>query len=122
MINSLCWNTAAFLTEAVNGSFSEAADAVDVVRRMMVEMETVAVTLGANIPTPMERRIAMTVGASNHIMSMLQDLTRGRPIELDALADSVRVMSGIARVPTPTVDTLIALTRLKGRIRGVYPH
>ena len=122
MINSLCWNTAAFLTEAVNGRFAEAADAVDVVRRMMVEMEKVAVALGANIPTPMEKRIAMTVGASNHIMSMLQDLTRGRPIELDALADSVRVMSGISRVPTPTVDTLIALTRLKGRIRGVYPH
>ncbi len=120
MINSLCWNAAAFLTEAVNGRFADAPDAVEVVRRMMTEMEAVATALGARIPTPMEKRIAMTVGASGHVMSMLQDLRRGRPIEIDVLADSVAATSRIAGVPTPTVDTLLALAKLKGRVRGVY--
>jgi 2-dehydropantoate 2-reductase len=68
----------------------------------------------------MQKRIDMTVRATDHTMSMLQDLHRGRPIEIDVLADSVRAMSTIAGVPTPTVDTLVALTKLKGKIRGVY--
>ena len=120
MINSLCWNQAAFLTEAINGRFAEAPDAVAVVRRMMTEMEAVASALGAALPTPMEKRINMTVRATDHTMSMLQDLKRNRPIEIDVLADSVAAMSRISGIPTPTVDTLIALTKLKGLVRGVY--
>jgi 2-dehydropantoate 2-reductase len=120
MINSLCWNQAAFLTEAINGAFADAPDVVEVVRRMMGEMEAVATALGATIPVPMEKRIAMTVRATDHKMSMLQDLERNRPIEIDVLADSVAAMSAVAGVPTPTVDALLALTKLKGRIRGVY--
>ena len=120
MINSLCWNQAAFLTEAINGEFGGAPDVVEVVRRMMVEMEAVAAALGATIPVPMEKRIEMTVRATDHTMSMLQDLHRGRPIEIDVLADSVAAMSEAAGVETPTVNALLALTKLKGRMRGVY--
>ena len=120
MINSLCWNQAAFLTEAINGEFGDAPDTVEVVRQMMVEMERVAEALGATIPVPMEKRITMTVKATDHTMSMLQDLQRGRPIEIDVLADSVAAMSEAAGVETPTVSALIALTKLKGRMRGVY--
>lgn len=120
MINSLCWNQAAFLTEAINGEFGGAPDVVEVVRRMMVEMEAVAAALGARIPVPMEKRIDMTVRAVDHKMSMLQDLERGRPIEIDVLADSVAAMSEAAGIETPTVNALLALTKLKGRMRGVY--
>ena len=69
----------------------------------------------------MERRIDLTIQATGHTMSMLQDLQRNRPIEIDVLADSVAVMSETSGVPTPTVDALLALTKLKGRIRGLYP-
>lgn len=120
MINSLCWNQAAFLTEAINGRFAEAPDAVDVVRRMMAETEAVATALGAAMPAPMEKRIQFTLALAGHTMSMLQDLQRGRPIEIDVLADSVACMSRIAGVPTPTVDAVTALAKLKGRLRGVY--
>jgi 2-dehydropantoate 2-reductase len=120
MINSLCWNQAAFLTEAINGRFADAPDAVEVIRRMMVEMEAIATSLGAEMPVPLEKRIDLTVRATDHTMSMLQDLRRGRPIEIDVLADSVAAMSRISGVPAPTVDALTALTKLKGRIRDVY--
>ncbi|MBT5110527.1 MAG: 2-dehydropantoate 2-reductase, partial [Rhodospirillaceae bacterium] len=117
---SLCWNQAAFLTEAINGRFADAPDAVEVVRRMMGEMEAIATSLGAEMPVPLEKRIDLTVRATDHTMSMLQDLRRGRPIEIDVLADSVAAMSRISGVPAPTVDALTALTKLKGRIRDVY--
>ena len=120
MINSLCWNQAAFLSEAINGRFADAPDAVEVVRRMMGEMEAIATSLGAEMPVPLEKRIDLTVRATDHTMSMLQDLQRGRPIEIDVLADSVAAMSRIAGITAPTVEALTALTKLKGRVRGVY--
>lgn len=120
MINSLCWNQVAFLSEAINGRFAEAPDAVEVIRRMMTEMEAIAAAVGAEIPVPMEKRIDMTVRATDHTMSMLQDLQRGRPIEIDVLANSVAAMSRIAGLPAPTVDALTALSKLKGQVRGVY--
>ena len=53
-------------------------------------------------------------------MSMLQDLERGRPIEIDVLADSMSAMSELAGISTPTIDTLLSLVKLKGRLAGVY--
>jgi len=120
MINSLCWNQAALLTEASNGRFAKAPDVVHVVRCMMTEMEAAASALGATLPTPMEKRIDMTIRATDHTMSMLQDLKRNRPSEIDVLANSVTAMSRISGVETPTVTTLIALTKLKGTVRGVH--
>lgn len=86
----------------------------------MAKMEPVATTLGATMLAPMEKRITMTVHAVDHTMFMLQDLDRGRPIGIDVLADSVAIMSEIAGVPTPTIDTLTALTKLKAQVRRVY--
>jgi len=120
MINSLCWNQAAVLTGATNGEIAEAPAVVDTVRRMMTEAEKVATALGVKIPVPMEKRVAITLGATHHKMSMLQDLERGRPIEIDVLADSMRLMGEIAGVATPTIDAVVSLTKLKGRIAGVY--
>ncbi len=78
MINSLCWNQAAFLTEAINGEFEGAPDVVEVVRRMMVEMEAVAEALGASIPVPMEKRITMTVKATEAQMRLYERWAEGR--------------------------------------------
>ena len=87
---------------------------------MMGEMETLADAVGIKIPVPMEKRITMTLGAAGHRMSMLQDLQRQRTIEIDALADSVTAMSELTGVSAPTVETLVALTKLRGRLAGVY--
>ncbi len=120
MINSLVWNQVAFLTMASNGEIATAPDVVTLVRRMMGEMETLADAVGIKIPVPMEKRITMTLGAAGHRMSMLQDLQRQRTIEIDALADSVTAMSELTGVSAPTVETLVALTKLRGRLAGVY--
>jgi hypothetical protein len=50
-----------------------------------------------------ERRIdgARKVGA--HKTSMLQDLERGRPMEIDPLVSVVREMGRLTRIPTPAL-------------------
>ena len=89
MISSLCWNPVATLGHATLGAVHEHPDAVDLVRRMMIEAENVAAALGVTLPVGREKRIATTRLAGGHKMSMLQDLERGRPLEIDALADSI---------------------------------
>jgi 2-dehydropantoate 2-reductase len=113
MISSLCWNPVATLGRATLGEIHEHPDAVELVRRMMIEAEDVAAALGVTLPVAREKRIAMTKLAGGHKMSMLQDLERGRVLEIDALADSIRAMREIVGVATPTIDLVLTLLRLR---------
>jgi 2-dehydropantoate 2-reductase len=51
---------------------------------------------------------------------MLQDLEAGRPMEIDALVGSVQELGRITDTPTPAIDTVLALVRLRGRVAGLY--
>jgi 2-dehydropantoate 2-reductase len=51
---------------------------------------------------------------------MLQDLDQGRPMEIDALVASVQELGRVTGVPTPTVDTVLGLIRLRARTAGLY--
>ena len=53
---------------------------------------------------------------------MLQDVEAGRPIELDALVGAVREIGQHLGLATPNVDALLGLSRLFGRVRGLYPE
>ena len=80
---------------------------------MMTEAEAVASKFGATMATPMEKRIAFTVGLGDHKMSMLTDLQAGKPLEIDALSDSIADLSELAGVETPTIDMMLALLKLR---------
>jgi 2-dehydropantoate 2-reductase len=51
---------------------------------------------------------------------MLQDLERGRPMEIDALLTVVQEMGALVSVPTPTIDTVLALVQQRARMAGCY--
>ena len=53
---------------------------------------------------------------------MLQDTQAGRAIELDAIVGVVREIGQRLGVATPSIDALFGLTRLFGRVHGLYPH
>jgi 2-dehydropantoate 2-reductase len=113
MINSLTWNPIAVLTLASNGEIGRSPGAVEIARRMMTEAEDVAAHFGAAMATPKEKRIALTVGLTHHKMSMLTDLEAGKPLEIDALADSIADLGELAGVATPTIDMMLALLKLR---------
>jgi 2-dehydropantoate 2-reductase len=52
---------------------------------------------------------------------MLQDLDKGRPLEIDALLKSVQELGRLAGIGTPYIDSVLALVQQMGRTRGVYP-
>ncbi len=52
--------------------------------------------------------------------SMLQDLERGRPMEIDTQIAIVRDFGRGAGVPTPALDTVLPLLALRARMAGCY--
>ena len=112
MISSLAWNPVAVLTRATLGEIIAEPRLVEMVHRMMAEADAVAAKLGAVAPLPIEERVAIARNASGHKMSMLQDVERGRPLEMDILVDSIEAMRDIAGLPTPTIDDVYALLKL----------
>jgi 2-dehydropantoate 2-reductase len=65
------------------------------------------------MPISIDARIEAARNAGAHKMSMLQDLERGRPIEIDVLVDSIAAMREIAGVSTPMIDDFFALLRMR---------
>ena len=89
-----------------------------VVDQMMSEAETIAHRLGVEFRVSRERRIdgAGRVGA--HKTSMLQDLEKGRPLEIDALVGVIQELGALTEVATPTIDTILALIRQRAVMCG----
>jgi 2-dehydropantoate 2-reductase len=91
-----------------------------VARGMMVEAQAIAETLGVKFPIDVDRRIDGGAAVGAHKTSMLQDLERGRPMEIDALVTAVQEMGVLVGVPTPTIDTVLSLVRLRAKVAGLY--
>jgi 2-dehydropantoate 2-reductase len=84
-----------------------------VARAMMLEAQGVAEALGVKFPIGVDKRIEGAGAVGAHKTSMLQDLERGRPMEIEALLGAVKELGGIVAQPTPTIDTVLALIRLR---------
>ncbi len=91
-----------------------------VARNMMIEAQQIAEKMGVKFPIDVDRRIAGGAAVGAHRTSMLQDLDQGRPMEIDALVGSVQELGRITDTPTPTIDTVLALTQLRARTAGLY--
>ena len=59
-------------------------------------------------------------GVGAHVV--LQDLEKGRPLEIDALLTVVQEMRRLVDVETPTIDTVLAWVQQMGReVKSVPP-
>ncbi len=57
---------------------------------------------------------------SAHKPSIVQDLERGRPVELDAMFTVPLEFAKMLNVPVPTLELLIVLMRLRAQGAGLY--
>jgi len=90
-------------------------------KTMMVETQAVNESLGIQIPpSMMDRRLAAAGKVPGHKMSMLQDVERGRSIEVDALVTAVQELGRLTGVSTPVIDAVLALVQERGRALGLY--
>jgi 2-dehydropantoate 2-reductase len=87
---------------------------------MMAESQTVGESLGVRFGVGIEKRIDGAAEVGAHKTSMLQDLERGRPMEIDALLGAVVELGHLTGHPMPTCETILALVRERARAAGCY--
>ncbi|MEO1192061.1 MAG: 2-dehydropantoate 2-reductase [Pseudomonadota bacterium] len=87
---------------------------------MMTEAKAVGEALGVRYSVDVETRISWAADVGAHKTSMLQDLERGRPMEIDALVTAVAELGDVAGIDTPAIDTVLALVRQRARLAGCY--
>jgi len=117
---NLSFNPISALTHATLDVLCTDEGTRQVARNMMVEAQHIAEALGVKFPIDVDRRIAGGAAVGAHRTSMLQDLDQGRPMEIDALVTSVQELGRVTGIATPTIDTVLALLRLRARSAGLY--
>jgi 2-dehydropantoate 2-reductase len=118
---NLSFNPVSVLTHATLETMATAADSRPVVRAMMVEAEAVARRLGVTFAMDVDKRIEGAAAVGAHKTSMLQDLERGRTMEIDALLGVVAEIGRLVEVPTPAIDLVLGLVIRRAREAGCYP-
>lgn len=117
---NLAFNPIAALTTATLDVVTGDPDTRGVARAMMLEAQAIAGRFGITLPLDVDARIAGAAEVGAHKPSMLVDLERGRPLEIDALLGVVVELGRLTGVATPTCDVVLALIRQRARVAGCY--
>jgi 2-dehydropantoate 2-reductase len=88
----------------------------------MSEVAGIGARIGCPIDQSPEDRHQITRKLGAFRSSMLQDVQAGRAIELDAIVGAVHEIARRLGLATPNIDALLGLTRLFGRVHGLYPE
>ena len=118
---NVCFNPISALTGATLGHMTQDPDLRALCKTMMLETRAVNEALDVHIPDDMmDRRLAGAASAADHKMSMLQDLERGRSLEIDALVGVVQELGRLTSMKTPVIDAVLALIKERARAAGLY--
>lgn len=124
LMGNVAYNPTSALTHAHTGAMLDDPGMEAVVRRLMAEVVAIGEALGAD-PDPggrIDARIKTSRDrAALHKTSMLQDLERGRPMEILPIVGAAAELAELAGVSTPTVDTVLALVKLRAQMTGQLP-
>jgi len=118
---NLSFNMIAVLTHGPLDQMAGEPGTRAIARAMMVEAQAIGEALGVKFPFDVERRMDVAKAVGPHKPSTLQDLERGRPMEIDALLTAVQEMGALTGTPTPTIDLILTLVQQRARNAGLYP-
>ena len=117
---NLCLNPLSALTGATLDVLTTQPDLRATCRTMMIEAQAVAEALGTKFSLTVDKRLDGAAEVGAHKTSMLQDLERGRPMEIDALLGAVVELGQLTGQPMPACEMILALVRQRGRSAGCY--
>jgi 2-dehydropantoate 2-reductase len=117
---NLAFNPISALTGATLDVLTGGPDLRALVRGMMLEGQAVAERLGVRFAIDVDKRIDGAAEVGAHKTSMLQDLERGRPMEIDALLGAVVELAEWVGVSVPLSTAVLALVRERARQGGCY--
>ncbi len=112
-------NPMAVLTQSSGAALFAEEACCDALRAGVAEIVAVAAALGCPLQPDPEKQIAGS-RRLQHTASIVQDLQRGRPMEIEAIFAAPLELARLVGVPTPTVDLIVALAKVRARAAGLY--
>lgn len=112
LMGNIAFNPISALTRATMLGICHHAGTRDLVVRMMRETLDVARRLGVRPAVSIERRLAGAERTGEHKTSTLQDLEKGKPLELDAILAAVVELADLTGADVPTLRVVNALAGL----------
>jgi 2-dehydropantoate 2-reductase len=112
---NLSFNPVSVLTQGTLLQLATDPGTRKVIREMMEEAQTVALTLGVKFSVDIDERIGMAEKVGNHRTSMLQDVEAGRATELDSLLGVVIELAQMVGIATPTLNLVYDLTKFRSK-------
>ncbi|MEU6420886.1 2-dehydropantoate 2-reductase [Streptomyces spiralis] len=112
LLGNVSFNPISALVRATMRQMATHGGTRQVIETMMRETLAVAEALGCELGVSVERRLAGAERVGDHRPSTLQDLERGKPLELDVLLPAVIELAEITGVEVPTLRTVDALSDL----------
>jgi len=112
LMGNIAFNPLSALTRATMAGICRHPGTRALVATMMEETLEVATRVGARPEISVERRLAGAERTGEHKTSTLQDLERGRPMELDVLLSAVVEIADLTGADVPTLRSITALADL----------
>jgi 2-dehydropantoate 2-reductase len=116
LLGNASLNPVSALTRATLAEIVRDPDTALLIREMMTEVAEVARGVGVELPVSIDQRIAGAEKVGEHKTSMLQDLERKRPLELDEVVGAVIELAGHFGIPTPRTRAIYACVKLLDEI------
>lgn len=120
LLGNLTYAPVSILTGTTNDAMAADAGIRKVFVGMIEEANAVGAHYGLTSDMSTEARIDLGGSLVGFRTSMLQDMDKGRPVELDTIVRAVLDMGRKAGVATPVIDTVYALAALRARLAGLY--
>jgi 2-dehydropantoate 2-reductase len=116
LVGNVCFNPVSALTLATLDLIATEPETRALCRLMMLETKAVGEKVGATLRVDIERRLDGAAAVGPHKMSMLQDLERGRSLEIEPIVGAVQELGRLTGTDTPAVDAVLALVRQRARV------
>ncbi|MCW5774455.1 MAG: 2-dehydropantoate 2-reductase [Rhodospirillaceae bacterium] len=120
LLGNLTYAPVSVLTGATNDAMAADPGVRKVFVGMIEEANAVGAHYGLASDMSTDARIDLGGSLVGFRTSMLQDLDKGRPVELDTIVRAVIDMGRKAGVATPVIDTVYALAAQRARAAGLY--
>jgi 2-dehydropantoate 2-reductase len=112
LMGNIAFNPISALTRATMIEICRHHDTRELVITMMRETLDVADRLGCRPEISIDRRLAGAERAGHHKTSTLQDLEKGKPLELDVILAAVVELADLTGTPVPTLRAINAVAGL----------
>jgi 2-dehydropantoate 2-reductase len=117
VLGNIAFNPISALTGGTLAGIARFPDTRALVRSIMEEACEVAAKAGLEIPITIEQRITGAEKIGEHKTSMLQDLEKGRPLELEPISGAVLEIGDKLGVAMPSTRAVYACTKLLAEVR-----